>query len=88
MSSWERHKNKMGPGYVPCIISNRWIQFPKESVGHFGSGEFIEISVMTENDEGKQSKICNMIVTREELLSAINTVKDKGWIGNHGIQEK
>jgi hypothetical protein len=75
VSSWQRHKNKMGPGYVPCMTSERWLQFPKESVGHFGGGEFIEIEVMTNGTDDKPKKLCNMIITREELTSALNAVK-------------
>ena len=78
ISMSERQKNEMGPGFVPCMISERWIQFPEVSTGHFGGGEFIEISIMTKNSKGKQREICNLIVTREDLLSALSAVKDRG----------
>lgn len=77
ISHSKRHKNKMGKGYVPCMISDRWIKFPKKSAGHFGEGEFIEISIMTHSyTKGKPTKLCDMIVTREDLLKAINAVAD------------
>ena len=67
----------MGKGYVPCMVSDRWIQFPKKSVGHFGGGEFIEISIMTHSyTKNRPAKLCDMIVTREGLLKAINAISD------------
>ena len=75
ISAWERHKNKMGKGYVPCMISERWIQFPKQSGGHFGGGEFIYIDIMTKNTEGHQKRLCSLVVTREELQAALDAVK-------------
>ncbi len=77
ISFWQRRKNKMGPGYVPCMISEKQIQFPKKSGRSFGSGELISISIMTTNAEEKQSKICDMVITREDLLSAIDSVKER-----------
>lgn len=60
---------------VPCMVSDRWIEFPESSIGHFGGGEFIEISIKTHSYKNdKESKICNMIVTREDLLKAIAEV--------------
>ncbi len=71
------HKNKMGNGYVPCMVSDRWIQFPKKSAGHFEGGEFIEISIMTHSyTKDEPRKLCDMIVTREDLLRAINAITE------------
>jgi hypothetical protein len=36
-----RWRNLVGPGYVPCQVSMRWLRFPKKSEGHFGAGEFL-----------------------------------------------
>ncbi len=71
----QRKRKEMGPGYVPCEVSGRWLQFPKESAGHFGAGEFISVDVMTYGSKDEPKKICNLIVTRENLLRAINSVK-------------
>jgi hypothetical protein len=56
----------MGEGYVPCMISERWIQFPKKFVKHFGGdGEFIEMSIKAHNHEKNQPiKLCNIIHAR------------------------
>jgi len=72
-----RLKNKLGKGAVPCQVSERWLKFPAESAGHYGGGEFIFLEVMTFDKNEKQRKLCELVVTREDLLSAINGVKDK-----------
>jgi hypothetical protein len=72
----QRMKNQMGKGYVPCMVSGRWLQFPDKSSGFFGGGEFIEISVMTEGMGDKPKKICDLIITREDIMSAVNSVNN------------
>ena len=71
----QRIKNQMGQGYVPCMVSERWIQFPKRSGGDFPDGEFIGISVMTKGDNGKPRKLCDLVITREDIIRAINSVE-------------
>ncbi|HBA71222.1 MAG: hypothetical protein A2X82_17660 [Geobacteraceae bacterium GWC2_55_20] len=77
INSMTRMKNKLGKGAVPCQVSDRWLKFPAESAGHFGEGEFITLDVMTLDKNERPRKICELVVTREDLLSAINGVKDK-----------
>ena len=72
----ERRKDEMGPGFVPCIISDRWLQFPPTSSGNIVYGEMIEVFVMTNNSDGNPKKICNMIIAREDLLKALENVKN------------
>lgn len=72
----QRKRNEMGAGHVPCVVSERWLQFPSESAGHYGGGEFISVSVMTLGSDEKLKKLCDLVVTREDLLRAINSVKD------------
>ncbi len=69
----------MGKGYVPCLVSGRWIQFPEKSGEHIGAGEPILLSIMTnshKDDIEKTRKITDLIVTREDLKKAINSVTD------------
>ncbi len=73
---WQRMKNQMGKGFVPCMVSDRWIQFPKRSGGNFSDGEFIEISVMTLGHSGKPKKLCDLVITREDLIRATNSVEN------------
>ena len=73
----QRWKNFVGQYGVPCMISERWLSFPKESAGHFQAGEFIPIDVMTLGSNDKPRKICELIITREDLIRVINLVKEK-----------
>lgn len=75
VSTLQRLKNENGPGYVPCMVSERWLQFPKKSAGHFNAGEFIDIQVMTKNVDGVTKKLCDLIITREDLQRAIASVE-------------
>ncbi len=66
---------KLGPRYVPCMVSGRYLEFPAESGGHFGGGEFIPINVMTVNDENQPRRLCELVLTREQLLAALAACK-------------
>lgn len=72
----QRKTNQMGAGYVPCVVSDRWLQFPSESAGHYDEGEFISVSVMTLGSDEKPKKPCDLAVTREDLVRAMSSVKD------------
>ena len=74
-SEWKKRVGKYG---VPCMVSSRWLQFPEKSAGHFGGGEFIDVDVMTEGENEKPRRICHLVVTREDLLRVINSVKEGG----------
>lgn len=73
-----RYKNRpiieKGPGSVPCLVTSRWLQFPAESYST-GSSHPMTISVMTTGANGKEKKLCELAVTYEDLLRAINSVK-------------
>lgn len=67
----ERKINEYGKGYVSCLVSERWLQFP-ETASH---ERHIPVNVMTQA-EGKESrKICELILSKEDLLRAINSIK-------------
>lgn len=72
----QRIKNQMGKGYVPCVVSGRWLQFPKKSCGRFHDGEYIEVSVMTTGADDKPKKLCDLIITREDILNALSSVEE------------
>ena len=72
---YTRLKNKLGKGAVPCMVSGRWLQFPAESGGFFQEREYIVMNVMTTDVNDKDRKLCELVVTREDLLDAINSVK-------------
>ncbi len=71
----QRKRNEKGKGYVPCEVSNRWLQFPENSGGIFSTGEYIEIDVMTLDQNDQPKKICNLILTRENIERALSNVK-------------
>lgn len=71
----KRSKNKLGNGSVPCIASDRWLQFPSVSSIYSRDGELILLKVMTKDKNKKDKIICNLVITREDLLEAINSVK-------------
>jgi len=73
----QRWKNYLGQYSVPCVVSSRWLQFPKESAGRFQEGEFIHMNVMTLDSNENPRKLCELIVTREDLMRVINLVKEK-----------
>jgi hypothetical protein len=70
-----RSKNSLGKGADPCVASGRWLKFPAVSPGHFKDGEFILLKVMTKDKNNSDKIICKLVVTRKNLLDAINFVK-------------
>jgi hypothetical protein len=75
ISSHTRLKNTLGKLAVPCIVSSRWIKFHPESAGPYEEGEYIIMNVMTSDKNDHDRKVCELVVTREDLLSALNSVK-------------
>ena len=61
-------------GVVPCIVSDRWIEFPARSGGRQPFGEPITLTIKTLGSNDKPRKLCELIVTRKELQRAINQV--------------
>jgi hypothetical protein len=72
---FQRQKNEAGRHAALCIVSERWLQFPKRGGSPLQIGEPLTIRVMTKNSEGKDRTICELIVTREDLLRAIAAVE-------------
>lgn len=67
----QRKINEHGEGYVPCEVSERWIQFPDE----VSDERYIPISIMTTGSKQESRKICELIVSKDDLLRAIEKVK-------------
>lgn len=72
---FDRLKRKLGPRLVSCQISDRWLEFPEKGSGHYREGEFLTVSVMTWGKDEKPRKLCELILTREELMAATAAVK-------------
>lgn len=67
----QRKRNEMGKGYVPCEVSERWLQFP-ELVSDY---RCITVDVMTMGRNDKPRKICDLIINMDDILRAINSIK-------------
>lgn len=65
---------------LPCQVSARWLQFPQESSPH-PQGDFISVDVMTstlsDGLEEKESKICELVLFREDLEAMLAVCKSK-----------
>ena len=71
---------------VECLISERWLEFtrsPQED--SLAAGHPITVRVMTRGDDGCPRKPCDLTVIREDLLRAINEVRDPGSHGLNGV---
>ena len=71
----QRRKNMLGPLIVECEVSSRYLKFDKHS-SISTNGEFIHLDVMSNpsGDEGKSRKLCELIVTREDILEALKNI--------------
>ena len=71
----QRRKNLNGPLCVECQVSGRTLNFHEKSCT-LENGEFITIDVMAMQieDDKPARKICELIVTKEDLLEALNHI--------------
>lgn len=76
ISNAQRKFNEMGEGYVPCEVSDRWLQFHEDSA-YVGNSEFISVDVMTLDSEEQPKKLCHIFISRENILRALKYVKPK-----------
>lgn len=56
-----------------CQVSSRWLQFPQvaQKVGH---ESFMSVNVMTLDSDEKEKKICQLILTKEDLLQILSRI--------------
>lgn len=76
INSKQRSINEHGQGYVPCEVSSRWLQFPDQST-LLNCGELMFVDVMTYDSNDNPKKICNLCISREDIMRALNNVKPK-----------
>jgi len=73
---WQRRwRQTHGDFAVPCIVSGRWLEFSQDGSTKLPEGEAITLTVMTEGESGDPRKLCELIVTREDLISVLNLVE-------------
>jgi len=79
VGGFQRWHNALGKRAVPCIVSNRWIQFPERSDrfedGDYPDGDYMFVNVMTTADGGQtHKKLCTLCISKEDLLAALGEV--------------
>lgn len=65
ISSWKRVRNRRGKLSVSCIVSDRWLSFQPPHHTKLDVGTPVTVDVMTDGDDGKSKKLCQLIVTIE-----------------------
>jgi hypothetical protein len=45
----------------------RWLEFSTEGSAKFSDGEYLHLWVMTRDENDKPRRLCELIVTREDL---------------------
>lgn len=71
ISYTQRKINQFGKGFVPCEVSGRWLQFPEKVT----DDRYIPLEVMTEGSGDSPKKICELIVSKEDIMRAINSIE-------------
>jgi hypothetical protein len=74
MNSDKRRKNRLGRFAVPCRVTDRWLQFAPTSRGDHRT-QWMTIDVMTGGYDDGNRKICQLIITREDLDEVLERVK-------------
>lgn len=74
VDSKQRQINEKGGCYVPCDLSDRWLQFSDVS-DIAGGRELITFSVMTLDKNGNPYRLFNMTVERNDIERALNIIE-------------
>lgn len=72
VTSEQRKLNEHGEGYVPCALTEKWLQFPETVVDESN----IPVKVMAELD-GEERQLTQLIINKADLLRAVNAVKSE-----------
>lgn len=67
----KRKRLKEREGIIECEVSNRWLQFPEAS-DKLAYMEYICLDVMTQGPSGKDRKLCELILDKNQLLKMLN----------------
>ncbi|MDW7618033.1 hypothetical protein SC499_26120 [Peribacillus simplex] len=68
----QRKINEYGNGYVPCEVSERWLQFSEDG----SSNGLVKLNVMAIG-ANKPRKVCELVLTKENILRALENVDFK-----------
>jgi hypothetical protein len=61
---------------VPCHVSERWLRFSEREQFDVVDEDLIQLDVMTLDDEKAPYKLCELVVSRGDLLRAIAAYGD------------
>lgn len=59
---------------VACQVSERWLQFP-QTAQQLQGGDFMMIDVMTIGANDTDRKLCELVLTKQDLLNMLAQVK-------------
>ena len=90
IGEFQRRHNALGKRAVPCIVSNRWLQFPGKSDrfedGDYPDGDYMFVDVMTTADDGQtRKKLCTLCVSKADLLAALGEVDKDNQTSPHPV---
>lgn len=74
VKAYERWRNRLGKRAVPCLVTDRWLQFPENS-DTVNNGHYMFVDVMTRSDGENARKLTTLCISKEELLVALKRVK-------------
>ena len=57
-----------------CQVSSRWLQFP-QNAQTVGGASFMSVDVMTMNGDEQERKICQLVLTKEDLLEILSRIQ-------------
>lgn len=72
ISREEQIYNMHGTGYVPCNVTDRWLQF---SDTYDKNLNFVFVDVMTKDSKELPKKLCTLCLNIEELKNELNKIK-------------
>ena len=70
-------RRKLGSRMVPCMVSGRYLAFPEHSSVINETSDFIAIDVMTMNETNQPRKLCELVLTRQDLEAALKGCPSK-----------
>ena len=71
----ERLHEERGDFVVPCRVSMRWLEFSTSGSAQLRDGEYLQLWVMTRGGDDEPRRICELVITREELKSVLDLIE-------------
>ena len=76
MSGTPRVGDRRAALTVPCHVSERWLKFAEREQYEVMDEDLIQLDVMTLDDDGEPYKLCELVVSRGDLLRAVAAYGD------------